>query len=193
MTQALQQYTKLENRLTLLAWLNHLLGYRHNRDLLEDTKNTDEGFGADGRSFLYHHLLSRGSQVKITADTLACYDDNIQAHLAPANRNRPEPITLRYFQYLAALYTEIFLDGLFNAREQMLAGLNEFVAQRNAAKSPGEPQDQPFTGDDLTRLAYWMATGSGKTLILHLNFRQFLHYTTPSRWITFCSSPPTRV
>ncbi|HIQ04822.1 MAG TPA: restriction endonuclease subunit R, partial [Anaerolineae bacterium] len=28
----------------------------------------------------------------------------------------------------------------------------------------------------LTKLAYWMATGSGKTLILHLNYYQFLHY-----------------
>ena len=171
-------YIKLENRLVLLAWLNHLLGYWHNRDLLEDTKNTDEGFGADGRSFFYHHLLSRGSQVKIAPDILAHYDDNIRAHLAAINYHRTAPITLRYFQYLAALYTEFFLDRLFNAPRQMLADLNEFVARRNAAKSSGEPQDQPFSGGDLTKLAYWMATGSGKTLILHLNYRQFLHYNS---------------
>jgi len=172
------EYAKLEGRLVLLAWLNHLLGYKRNRDLLVDTKNTDEGFDATGRSFLYHHLIGRGSQVKIAADDLARYDDNIRAHLVAINRHRPEPITLRYFQSLAALYTEIFLDRYFNARQRMLADLNAFVKQRNAAKLTGEPQDEPFTADDLTKLAYWMATGSGKTLIFHLNCHQFRHYNT---------------
>jgi hypothetical protein len=59
-TDGLQQYLKLENRLVLLAWLNSLLGYPSNRALLEDTKTVAEGFGADGRSFLYHHLIARG-------------------------------------------------------------------------------------------------------------------------------------
>ncbi|MDZ7271658.1 MAG: hypothetical protein ONB17_08580 [candidate division KSB1 bacterium] len=65
-----QQYTKLENRVVLLTWLNSLLVYRSNRELLEDCKGVAEGFGADGRSFLYHHLIARGSQVKIPADDL---------------------------------------------------------------------------------------------------------------------------
>ena len=30
----LQQYIKLEGRLALLAWLNHLLGYERNREQL---------------------------------------------------------------------------------------------------------------------------------------------------------------
>ncbi len=33
-----QEYVKLEQRLVLLAWLNDLLGYKSNRDLLADTK-----------------------------------------------------------------------------------------------------------------------------------------------------------
>ncbi len=178
MTNGIQQYTKLENRLTLLAWLNSLLGYKSNRELLKDTKDIAEGFGAEGHSFLYHHLLARGSQVKITAGVLARYDENIRAHLTAINRNRIEPITLRYFQHLAALYTEIFLDCFFNARQQLLADLNAFVQTRNETKLPGEPLDEPFTANDLTKLAYWMATGSGKTLILHLNYHQFRHYNT---------------
>ncbi|RLC84192.1 MAG: restriction endonuclease subunit R [Chloroflexi bacterium] len=175
---SLQQYVKLEGRLALLAWLNRLLGYKRNRELLEDTKNTAEGFDAAGHSFLYHHLIGRGSQVKIAEGDLARYDENIRDHLAAINQNRPEPITLRYFQYLAALYTEIFLDRYFNAPKHTLADLNRFVAQRNAAKLPGEAEDEPFTADDLTKLAYWMATGSGKTLILHLNYHQFRCYNT---------------
>ncbi|PIV02366.1 MAG: restriction endonuclease subunit R, partial [Syntrophobacterales bacterium CG03_land_8_20_14_0_80_58_14] len=174
----LQQYVKLEDRLVLLAWINSLLGYKRNKDLLADTKGADEGFDASGRSYLHHHLIGRGSQVKITSADLERYDENICAHLAAINRGRTEPITLRYFQYLAALYTEIVLDRYFNARAQLLADLNAFVRERNAAKAPGEPPDEAFAEADLTKLACWMATGSGKTLILHLNYHQFLHYTT---------------
>ena len=176
MSNGSTQYQKLENRLLLLSWLNSLLGYEKNRELLEDMKQAEEGFDAQGRSHIYYRLISRGSKLKISADDLARYDDNIRAHLAVINACRTQPITLRYFQYLAALYTEIVLDRLFNHKAQLLADLNAFVCQRNAKKLPSEPQDEPFTETDLTKLAYWMATGSGKTLILHLNYYQFLHY-----------------
>ena len=62
------------------------------------------------------------------------------------NARRAEPITLRYFQHLAALYTEIFLDWYFHRRAQMLRSLNGFVAKRNAKKLAGEPQDATFSG-----------------------------------------------
>ncbi len=176
----LQQYVKLENRLVLLAWLNSLLGYKKNKDLLTDTKSASEGSDDSGRSFLCHHLIGRGSQVKISIEDLERYDENMRAHLAAINRGRTEPITLRYFQYLAVLYTEIVLDRYFNRRSQLLADLNAFVRERNAAKAPGEPPDEVFAESDLAKLAYWMATGSGKTLILHLNYHQFLHYNTES-------------
>ena len=175
---SVQQYVKLEDRLVLLAWLNSLLGYQSNKQLLEDTKDVSEGFGPDGRSFLYYHLIARGSKLKLNPEDLARYDQNIRAHLATINSRRTEPVTLRYFQYLAALYTEIFLDRYFGHRAQLLADLNAFVLKRNAQKSPGEAQDASFTEDDLKKSAYWMATGSGKTLILHLNYYQFLHYNS---------------
>lgn len=176
MSNGSTQYQKLENRLLLLSWLNSLLGYEKNRELLEDMKQAEEGFDAQERSHIYYRLISRGSKLKISADDLARYDDNIRAHLAVINARRTQPITLRYFQYLAALYTEIVLDRLFNHKAQLLADLNAFVCQRNIKKLPGEPQDEPFTEADLSKLTYWMATGSGKTLILHLNYYQFLHY-----------------
>ncbi|MCP9465638.1 MAG: hypothetical protein NNA25_12700 [Nitrospira sp.] len=69
MPDGLQQYVNLENRLVLLAWLNSLLGYRSNGELLENCKTVGEGFGADGHSFLYHHLIARSSQVKIPPTT----------------------------------------------------------------------------------------------------------------------------
>ncbi|MDH4227156.1 MAG: DEAD/DEAH box helicase family protein [Deltaproteobacteria bacterium] len=170
------QYVKLEQRLVLLAWLNSLLGYNANRDLLSDIKTAAEGFDASGRSYIYHLLESRGSKVKVLSSDLARYDDNIREHLREMNARRPEPITLRYFQYLALLYTEILLDRFFNHRGTLLRDLNTFIEERNASKSAGEPEDEGFSDRDLTKFAFWMATGSGKTLIMHMNYRQFLHY-----------------
>ncbi|HEY7495915.1 MAG TPA: DEAD/DEAH box helicase family protein, partial [Candidatus Tectomicrobia bacterium] len=172
----IQQYVKLEERLVLLAWLNDLFGYQRNRDLLADMKEAAEGFDAAGRSFIYHRLIARGEKVRIPPADLARYDDNILAHLQAINARRPEPITLRYFQYLAALYTEVFLDRYFHRRTEMLPALNDFVEKRNAQRLAGETRDTGFSESDLKKLALWMATGSGKTLIMHLNYRQFLHY-----------------
>lgn len=170
------QYVKLEQRLVLLAWLNSLFGYNSNRELLNDCKEADEGFDSSGRSYIYHHLEGRGRKVKVSPADLARYDDNIREHLRAINAHRPERITLRYFQYLAVLYTEIFLDLYFNRRGELLRALNDFIERRNATKPPGDPKDSKFTERDLTKLAFWMATGSGKTLIMHINYRQFLHY-----------------
>ena len=106
--------------------------------------------------------------LSMSPDALARYDDNIRNHLGAMNARRSKPITLRYFQYLAALYTEVFLDGYFNCRGETLRSLNDLLAEYDAGES--------FSEADLRKLAFWMATGSGKTLIMHLNYRQFLHY-----------------
>lgn len=169
-------YVKLERRLVLLAWLNDLLGFESNRDLLADLRDVEEGFDASGRSYIYHHLEARGGRVKLELANLARYDDHVREHLRAMNARRPEPITLRYFQYLAALYSEIFLDSYFGGRRALLRSLNRFVKERIASKPAGDPKDALFSESDLKKLAFWMATGSGKTLILHINYRQFLHY-----------------
>src|SRR5438128_522066 len=107
-------YTRLEQRLVLLAWLHGLFGYKDTTELLQATAEAQEGFDADGRSYLYHALLSRGPRMQISVPALVRYDDNVRTHLAVLNAQRPEPITLRYFQHLAALYAEVFLDWYCN-------------------------------------------------------------------------------
>ena len=174
---AADDYAKLEQRLVLLSWLNERLGYNNNRELLADIKQADEGFNADGHSHIYTRLSSRAGQLKEVSQTdLERYDNNIRQHLTAMNAGRRQPITLRYFQYLAALYTEIFLDWYFNPHSQLLQSLNELVNRRNIGRHASEGRDELFTESDLKKLAFWMATGSGKTLILHINYRQFLHY-----------------
>ncbi|HUU20065.1 MAG TPA: DEAD/DEAH box helicase family protein [Sedimentisphaerales bacterium] len=168
-------YVKLEKRLVLLAWLNDMLGYDSNKELLSDIKEAEEGWDPYGRSYVYHRIVGREG-VKIALPVLGKYDDNIKAHLEAINARRAEPITLRYFQYLAILYAEIFLDWYINSRAKMLSELNKFVAVRNSNKPPGDVKDSRFSESDLSKLAFWMATGSGKTLIMHFNYRQFLYY-----------------
>ncbi|MBI5409378.1 MAG: restriction endonuclease subunit R, partial [Nitrospirae bacterium] len=148
------QYVKLEQRLVLLAWFNGLFGYNTNRDLLTDLKGAAEGFDAAGRSYVYHMLESRGSKVQVPLADLARYDDNIREYLRQMNARRPEPITLRYFQHLSVLYTEIFLDWSFHRRAQMLRSLNGFVEKRNADKIVGDPKDERFSERDLAKLAF---------------------------------------
>ena len=171
-----QGYARLEQKLALLHWLHSRLGYEDTLELLRETKKVDEGFDANGRSFISTHLTARSGQMRgLTADDLQRYDDNIRRHLAGMNEGRPEPITLRRFQYLAALYSEIYLDHYFNGCNGLLRLLNDFVSECNS-KSPPDRQYEPFAKTDLSKVAFWMATGSGKTLLLHLNYRQFMHY-----------------
>jgi len=170
------EYIKLEERLILLVWLNYLFGYKSNQELLLDMKEADEGFDPYGRSFIYYRLVGRGDKLNIPLSDLDRYDENIRHHLTSINQRRPEPITLRYFQYLALLYTEVFLDWRFNHPGRMLKSLNDFIRDRNSRKPVGEIPDSEFSDADLNKLAFWMATGSGKTLIMHINYLQFIHY-----------------
>ena len=171
-----QNTANLEQHLFLLRWLQSRLGYGSTKELLADIKEADEGFDAEGRSYAYARLASRAGHMKEIATTdLARYDDNIREHLAAMNAGRSQPITLRYFQYMAALSTEIFLDRLNNSPCALLDSLNTFVDSLNSKRSSGDKVER-FEESDLDKLAFWMATGSGKTLLMHLNYRQFLHY-----------------
>ncbi len=168
---------QLDNHLTLHAWLNDRFRYKTTRSLLNDVKNNvDEGFNSDGRSSIYEFLMFRAEPNSKIEEALPTYDANIKRHLAAINNKRTQPIVLRYFQYLALLYTEIFLDWKCNRPAEFLHQLNDLVQHRNDARAPGDVMDTLFTADDLEKLAFWMATGAGKTLIMHINYHQYLHY-----------------
>ena len=166
----------LDNHLTLHGWLNSHFGYKTTRGLLNDVKNIDEGFNPDGHSLICEYLISLTEPNSAIERELLVYDANIKRHLSAINDKRTQPIILRYFQYLALLYTEIFLDWKSNRPGEFLRQLNAFVQRRNDAKAPSDLMDTDFTGADLEKLAFWMATGAGKTLIMHINYHQYLHY-----------------
>ncbi|MYI93031.1 restriction endonuclease subunit R, partial [Candidatus Poribacteria bacterium] len=167
---------ELNNHLILHGWLNDQFGYNTTRELLNGVANIDEGFNANGLSPICEFLMSRPDLKNEIEDVLPIYDANIKRHLAAINSKRTQPIVLRYFQYLALLYTEIFLDWKFSRPAEFLHQLNTFVQTQNARKAPGDPRDTDFKKTDIEKLAIWMATGAGKTLIMHINYHQYLHY-----------------
>ena len=169
-------YFKLEQRLVLAGWACQQLGYASNKAMLEGLREVEEGYAGDGRSHLVSAILARGSKCLVPAEDLLRYDENIRGHLAFFNKRRKEPLALRYFQHLALLVTDLFLNQLFNHEKALRAALNKYVRERNSRRGPVEAQDPEFAAEDLTKLAFWMATGSGKTILMHFHYRQFLHY-----------------
>lgn len=165
---------KLEDRLILFAYFNDLFGARQFSELQNALKGTAEGFDEEGHSHFYNVLRSR-AVLKVSPDLLKTCDENIKTDVAAINRGRTDPIRLKYFQYLAALYTELYLYWRAYDRAAFIQRLNQFVAQANA--KVGYAAHYPkFNDSDLDKIAYWMATGSGKTLLLHLNYHQFFRY-----------------
>ena len=73
------------------------------------------------------------------------------------------------------------LHRVFLDRDAFLADLNAWLPAFRAARHAEAEPFPPFNADDVTKLAFWMATGSGKTLLLHINYRQFLHYHRQAR------------
>ena len=139
-----------------------------------------EGIYEDGQTGFFHELHQNLFQVdRISEPELRRYDLNIVGHwqAITERRNLAEGVELKmkYFQYLSLLFTEIYLDWYFNRRQQLLDGLNEAMAEYNRGQAP-EHRFQAFEADELNKLAFWNATGSGKTLLLHVNIRQYLHY-----------------
>jgi hypothetical protein len=139
-------------------------------------KTEGAAYHADGISKLCR-VLQYDSRVTVPADKLLEYDANIARHVEKINkyRQRKDQIVFKYFQLLAGFYTEYYLDQLTSRKKDFLDELNAFV-QGQQENHRSKVQYSTFEEDDLNKLAFWMATGSGKTLIMHLNYYQFLHY-----------------
>jgi hypothetical protein len=144
-----------------------------------------EGIEDDGQTNFFHELTQNLFEVDLISEQeLRRYDLNIVQYwnLITERRNKLEGTTLnmKYFQYLSLLFTEIYLDWYFNKPQQLLDGLNEQLKNYNNT-AEADNRFQRFQSDELNKLAFWNATGSGKTLLLHVNIRQYLHYFQKGR------------
>jgi len=149
-----------------------LFGIEEFKKLQEKFKDEKEGIDSNGRSYYLNTLLSLGNLKDIEEKDFIKYDENIQEYARKINEKRGN-VKLKYFQYLTVLFTEIFLDNITNKKTEFIYKLNEFLEKY---KQKEKIEIDSFTEEDFKKLAYWMATGSGKTLIMHMNYLQFLKY-----------------
>ena len=172
-------FTKFEKRLALAAYFRHVFGVTdpESRSAIqryyEAMAEVREGYDEEGQSYLVGALRGRKG-VRIDGNDLRRYDQNVRRHLDKINARREAPITFRYFQTLAALMTERYLYRVTNDPEGLLRDINAYAEQQNKHRT--YIKYPTFEEEDLTKVALWMATGSGKTLLMHLNYYQYLHY-----------------
>jgi hypothetical protein len=173
-------------KLVLNQWLLSLFNLKRFEDLAEHLRSEAlEGLD-ENNVHRFHHALTAQlfNLTKLPTELLLEYDQNIVRHMQRLNERRitrgEESIVWKYFQYLTLLFTEIYLDRYFRDPQGLLKALNAQLATCNSGK-PEADQVAPFDEQaeawpQLNKLAYWSATGSGKTLLMHANILQYQHY-----------------
>ena len=174
---------QLSKSLVLNRFILAQLGVHGFDALAENLKESHlEGRDENNISKYYHELLLRQHETDdLKRDQLLEYDQNIVGHTLRINEKRKDPIEWKYFQYLGLLFTEIYLDRFFSNRVKLLEDLNQFLDRWNDPLDQYVPNESgvsftPFQFNDLNKLAFWNATGSGKTLLMHVNILQFEFY-----------------
>ncbi len=198
-SQGKKQHT-FRNKLLLNQWLISLFGIdplaehkvngrivRPFHKLAEPIRDPVlEGLDKDNIHFFHYYLsnsplFSYGDPTadfpgfRINRDMLLTYEQNIVRHTQTINEKRRRPVKWKYFQWLSLLFVEIYLDRFFGNREGMLKDINAFVEQFN--RHWIDYVDVPlYNEDDLNKLCMQNATGSGKTLLMHVNLLQYRYY-----------------
>ncbi|HHX09425.1 MAG TPA: DEAD/DEAH box helicase family protein, partial [Chloroflexi bacterium] len=144
-----------------------------------------EGLNEENVTHFNEALLAHwGRRTRVNKDDLLRYDNNIVYHwqriTAKRNISEGRTLQLKYFQYIALLFTEIYLDSFFRDPDALLAEINSVIDTFNRDK-PDKDRVETFEASQLNKIAFWMATGSGKTLIMHCNVLQYKHYLEKHR------------
>lgn len=169
---------KLQNALVLFHYVLSYFGCNDLKALSDGLKDPAlEGVDENGVSLFYtalHDRLFLHDEAK--AEEVLEYDHHIVQFTKEINEHRREPISWKYYQYLTLLFTEVYLDRYFRDKKALADELNQFLYtdfNRRVGVWEGVPD---FTEESLNKLAFWQATGSGKTLEMHVHIKQFLYY-----------------
>ena len=176
------------HKLVLNQWLLSLFNVKRFEELAEHLcDETLKGLDEDNNHRFHNTLTAHHFDLaELPADLLLEYDQNIVKHTQRLNERRitrgEEPIVWKYFQYLALLFSEIYLDRYFRDPEALLAALNVQVSAYNVDKPEADQvaafDESADAWPQLNKLAFWMATGSGKTLLMHANILQYQNALT---------------
>src|ERR1035438_6833788 len=173
-------------KLVLNQWLLSLFNVERFEQLAEYLRNEKlEGLDENNVHHFHHALTAQlFNLTQLPTDLLLEYDQNIVKHTLRLNDRRitrgEEPVTWKYFQYLTLLFTEIYLDRYFRDPQGLMQALNAQIAAYNTDKPEADQitafDEQAEAWPQLNKIAYWSATGSGKTLLMHANILQYQHY-----------------
>lgn len=177
---------KFVHKLALNQWLLSLFEVKRFEQLAEHLRNEKlEGMDENNVHHFHHALTAQlFNLTQLPTELLLEYDQNIVKHTQRLNERRitrgEAPIVWKYFQYLTLLFTEIYLDRYFSDPAALLKAINAQVAACNAGM-PEADHIAPFKDggeawSQINKIAYWSATGSGKTLLMHANILQYQFY-----------------
>ncbi|MEJ2251949.1 MAG: DEAD/DEAH box helicase family protein, partial [Candidatus Lokiarchaeota archaeon] len=166
----------LQNYLILNKYLLSLFGFKSFQDVQNVLKLKQEGLSPN-KKFYFTEALQAEKISEAFRQDLEHYDERIQQYLKHINYKRETPIILKYFQYIAVLLTEIYLDNYFNHLDSFYRDLAKFIMDCNKKeKKKGKYSYAYPNKKEMRKLAVWAATGSGKTLIMHINMFQIKQY-----------------
>lgn len=179
-------------KLVLFQWIASLFGFDPLSDqndryrshsaiqpLVSTLKESNEGMTVDNLHHFYRSIsLHLQSNSQISQSDLLRYEQNIVSHTFAINEKRDRPIVWKYFQWMSLLFVEIYLDRFFTDPDTLMEELNTYV---NDFNDYWRTQDiitgiTRYTSQDLNKLCLQNATGSGKTLLMNVNFLQFKRY-----------------
>lgn len=173
-----QQQVRLSQALVLNKYMLSLFGCTSLEGLAVNLKDAAlERYDENNVSLFYHEIMNRmyGSP-NFTAEQLLQYDQNIYTATQQISEKRSENIKWKYYQYLSLLFTEIYLDRYFSDKFLLLADLNNYLENEFQKDALNYIGIETFTDRDLNKIAFWNATGSGKTLLMHVNILQYQYY-----------------
>ena len=186
MTPANTKATLFEKKLVLTQWALSVLKVSSFAEI-QHWLNDDalEGLNEENVTHFNEALLAHwGRRTRVNKADLLRYDNNIVYHWQritdKRNISEGRTLQLKYFQYIALLFTEIYLDSFFRDPDALLAEINSVIDTFNRDK-PDKDRVETFEASQLNKIAFWMATGSGKTLIMHCNVLQYKHYLEKHR------------
>ena len=160
----------LSKSLVLYQYILHELGYDSDEKLRDEFAHKLPGDDNASCSNFANALL--GNQKRIENERIERYDSAIAGYEMQLRQHRAEPrLQFKYYQWFALLFAEYYLDHLSQNPDALLQALNQFKKHRAEFKDLSD-----YSSDDLKKLAFWMATGSGKTLLMHCNIWQMRKY-----------------
>ncbi|HEX8549949.1 MAG TPA: DEAD/DEAH box helicase family protein [Abditibacteriaceae bacterium] len=177
--------TKFYERLVLADWLLAQFGitkFELIRPLLREVEDEGGGEASGVPDFL--RVVRAVENGRLGVGALDAIDERVQAIWKSITQNRRQAGGIRprclYFQYLALCGSHLYFERLFFDRTSLLQSLNDVVADWNTAHGAGDAL-APYTDSDLNKLAFWSATGSGKTLLMHAQMLQYLELEAKAR------------